>query len=177
LYKSNKMTASIIILTIIIIFSLFCLKTNSTIFFNLLPKCIFQFWRFFTYGFVHNSYSHLFSNVIIYSIGFLGLFQKFDNIQFLTFYFSSLMISSIPFILSNLNNKVSLSGCSGVTNSILYCFFASNPFTGYEIITYAIGILFFIHNIRISQKNKNISFSSHITGTIFGLSYYYLLLV
>jgi membrane associated rhomboid family serine protease len=75
------MTASIIILLITLIVSFFGLRSDLVKYLLCLwPNKFYQIWRPFTYSFVHNSSSHLFSNTFFYCIGFLGLFQKLNNI-------------------------------------------------------------------------------------------------
>jgi membrane associated rhomboid family serine protease len=129
------MISAICILFITLIVSHFSIKNEFfKFFFNFFPNRIYEFWRPFTYSFIHNDKEHIVSNSITYSIGFLGFFQKFDNWQFVKFYFLSAIFSVIPFVFLHRNNIFkSLSGNSGVTFSILYGFIAIDPFAAWGL--------------------------------------------
>lgn len=176
--KQTTMISAISILTITIFLSFLGFKSNLVKYsLCLWPNKFYQIWRLFTYSFVHNSYSHLVNNLIMYSIGFIGFFNKFTYTEFLVFYFSSGLISILPFILLNFSKKITLSGNSGVTFSIFYSFITYNSrhilfsFNGYNFQVYLIGIIFFILSLIVWKPNSNVSLLTHITGALFGIFY------
>jgi membrane associated rhomboid family serine protease len=171
------MITAIVLLIITLIISFFSFKNDRIFYMNLFPNRLYEIWRPFTYSFVHNNKEHLIFNVLFYCIGFLGFFQKFDNMEFLKFYFLSSIFSVIPFIFLNINNKFkSVSGNSGVTFSIFYGFIALDPFSkwgllGYGLPAYIFGIIYFLVSLKEATLNKNVSLISHISGILFGIIY------
>jgi membrane associated rhomboid family serine protease len=171
------MISATVILIITILISYLGIKIDLVKYSLFLCSNKFYIWRPFTYSFVHNSYSHLFNNLIMYSIGFFGFFSKFTSTDFLFFYFSSGLISILPFLLINFNKKITLSGNSGITFSIFYAFITSNSkhilfsFFGYNFPVYLIGIFFFILSLYVWKPNGNVSLLTHITGGLFGIFY------
>jgi membrane associated rhomboid family serine protease len=170
------MTAAIIILIVTLFVSFLSIKTDLNFFLNLWPNRIFDFWRPFTYSFVHNDINHLLSNSIFYCIGFLGFFQKFSNIDFIKFYFISAILSVIPYTIKNINNEVAtLSGNSAVVFSIFYGFIFVDPFAiwglfGYGLPAYTFGTLHLFLSLY-GTKNSKISVISHISGLVIGIIY------
>jgi len=172
------MIASIIILLITLIVSFFGLKSDIVKYsLCLWSHKIYQIWRPFTYGFVHNSLSHLIGNTFFYCIGFLGLFQKLSNIEFLKFYFLSAIISIIPeFFFKSKNEFTTVSGNSSIGFSIFFGTVAMDPnklwgLFGYDLPAYYFGIGYFILSLIEAKFNKKISLSPHILGAIFGITY------
>jgi membrane associated rhomboid family serine protease len=172
------MTASIIILLITLIVSFFGLRSDLVKYLLCLwSNKFYQIWRPFTYSFVHNSSSHLFSNTFFYCIGFLGLFQKLSNFEFLTFYFLSAIISIVPeFLFKSKNEFTTVSGNSAIGFSIFFGTVAMDPnklwgLFGYGLPAYYFGIGYFILSLIEAKFNKKISLSPHILGAIFGITY------
>jgi membrane associated rhomboid family serine protease len=172
------MISALCILLISIIASHFSIKNVLfTYSFNLWPNRKYEFWRPFTYSFIHLDKDHIIGNSVIYSIGFLGFFQKFDNWEFIKFYFLSAIFSVIPFILLNKNDIYkTLAGNSGVGFAILYGFIAIDPMaswglSGYGWLALVFGTIFLLLSIYVSLKNKRTSLISHLSGLAFGVIY------
>jgi membrane associated rhomboid family serine protease len=171
------MTASIIILSLTLTISFFGFRSDLIKYLLCLwPHKIYQIWRPFTYSFVHNSLSHLVGNTFFYCLGFLGLFQELSNVQFLQFYFLSVIISVVPTLLKKNEEFLTISGNSAFGFSIFFGMVAMDPHKiwglfGYGLPVYYFGIGYLILSLIEGKLNKKISLSSHIVGAIVGITY------
>ena len=140
------------------------------------PNKSIHIWRTFTYSFVHNSLSHLIGNTFFYCLGFLGLFQELSNVQFLQFYFLSVIISVVPTLLKTNEKFLTISGNSAFGFSIFFGMVAMDPHKiwglfGYGLPAYYFGIGYLILSLIEANLNKKISLSSQIVGAIVGITY------
>jgi len=172
------MESAITILVLTVLFSFFGFKSDLVKYsLCLWPNKSIQIWRPFTYSFVHNSLSHLIGNTFFYCLGFLGFFQELSNIQFLQFYFLSVIISVIPSLILKTNKEfLTISGNSAFGFSLFFGMVAMDPYKiwglfGYGLPAYYFGIGYLILSLIEANLNRKISLSSHILGAIIGITY------
>ena len=172
------MESAITILVLTVLFSFFGFKSDLVKYsLCLWPNKSIQIWRPFTYSFVHNSLSHLIGNTFFYCLGFLGFFQELSNIQFLQFYFLSVIISVIPSLILKTNEEfLTICGNSAFGFSLFFGMVAMGPhkiwgLLGYGLPAYYFGIGYLILSLIEANLNRKISLSSHILGAIIGITY------
>jgi len=172
------MESAITILVLTVLFSFFGFKSDLVKYsLCLWPNKSIQIWRPFTYSFVHNSLSHLIGNTFFYCLGFLGFFQELSNIQFLQFYFLSVIISVIPSLILKTNEEfLTICGNSAFGFSLFFGMVAMDPHEiwglfGYGLPAYYFGIGYLILSLIEANLNRKISLSSHILGAIIGITY------
>lgn len=164
------MTAAVVIFVITIIFSLAGLQyagIKATM--CQLSNRPLEIWRPFTYTFVHSSWSHFLGNSFFYSLGFLGFFQKFSNIEFLEFYFLTSFISALPYFFKT----SALIGNSAVINAILFGAVALSPFQNWTLLGFGLPAwsfgIFFIFLIYLSANDKRSALLAHNIGAVVGI--------
>lgn len=135
-----------------------------------------QVWRLFTHTFIHEDKGHLYSNVFFYCIGFFGFFQKFNEGEFLLFYFSSSLFSVIPLLFLYRSEKFYTAiGNSAVVQSIIYAFVFSDFYAKWVILgigvpVYVVGIINLLL-VLMQIKEQNVSHLSHLSGMVYGIIY------
>jgi len=170
-------TISLIILISLIFTSKSVSGSSSLFLLNLIPSRILQFWRLFTFTFVHSSWSHFFGNISLLLIGFLGFYQHFSNLEFFYFFIITSILSAIPFIVVNFSNSTkSLCGLSGFVFAVLYGFITINPLFNLNLYFFncpiwIFGLIHFTLEIIGSINKRNVSLLSHISGAIVGSLY------
>lgn len=171
-------TFGIILITSLI--SIICFK-KTRLFDDLVysPRRIIkckEYYRAFTYAFVHNNWLHLIFNMItLYSF---GSFMEITNPwYFLIIYFASMPLSLVyNFYKWRKSYSYEASGASGAICSLLFAFIISNPLaTLYLIIipipAWLFGLLFIGISLWLIKSGKlsNIGHDVHITGAIVGI--------
>ena len=144
-----------------------------------------EWYRFFTYGFVHADYMHLGINMwVLWMFGkgiiwyFTYFFEGMVNLYFLALYVPAMIISVIPSFLKNRNNVFYNSvGASGAVSAVVYAsiIIAPNSELYLFLIPFAIpawifGIVYLIYTIVMDKRgDSKIGHSAHLWGAIYGL--------
>ena len=185
------MSITIIIIAITSIVSLICF--NNTVYFDKLKFNAFdvkhsnQWYRFFTYGFVHAGYFHLFINMLVlYSFGeivevyFKMAFPVKSGLYFILLYCGGLILSIIPSFGKNKNNVFyNAVGASGAVAAIIFSSIILYPqgkifffFIPIGIPAPLFGVLYVAYEYYQSKNsNDNIGHDAHLWGAIFGVVY------
>ena len=177
-----------IIIGITLLFSILALSNEQ-----LMRKWIFnpylvnhqkQWYRFFSSGFIHADWMHLFVNMfVLYSFGqvvesYYGeVFQEKGGYYFVLLYLGGLLISSGPTYAKNKDNAWYNSlGASGAVSGILFAAILFNPwqkiyFWGIiGIPGILLGPLYLFYEWRSGQKGgDHINHDAHFWGAIFGV--------
>jgi len=184
-----SITLIIIIITCLISFTAF---SNDKVFDDLIfyPPAIAnqnQFYRFFTCGFIHADYAHLFFNMYsLYMFG--GLVENQFNFVFgsngkwlyLLMYLTSLFFCLLPTYNKNKNNYHYQSlGASGAVSAVVFAFIFLDPLQKlgpiglserFMIPGVVFGILYLVISSYLDKKGKgNINHSAHIWGALYGI--------
>jgi len=184
-----SITLIIIIITCLISITAF---SNDKVFDDLIfyPPAIAnqnQFYRFFTCGFIHADYAHLFFNMYsLYMFG--GLVETQFNFVFgsngkwlyLLMYLTSLFFCLLPTYNKNKNNYHYQSlGASGAVSAVVFAFIFLDPLQKlgpiglserFMIPGVVFGILYLVISSYLDKKGKgNINHSAHIWGALYGI--------
>ncbi|TSA25360.1 MAG: rhomboid family intramembrane serine protease [Bacteroidetes bacterium] len=144
-----------------------------------------QWYRFFTYGFLHAGWVHLGINMIVlYSFGVMVekayhyYFQSKYILYFLLLYMGALLLSVIPAFGKHKNDVFYSSvGASGAVSAIVFASIIIAPlqkiylfFIPIGIPAILFGILYLVYEYWMSRRAKdNIGHDAHLWGAIFGL--------
>ena len=146
-----------------------------------------EWYRFFTYGFIHTDWIHLLVNMmVLYSFGRItenrfGLY--FDNkssYYYVLLYISSLMISVVASYQKQKDNiYYNAVGASGAVSAVLFSSILLYPkgsimffFLPIPIPSPIFGILYLIYSAVMAKKAKdNIGHDAHFWGAVFGIAY------
>lgn len=146
-----------------------------------------QWYRFFTYGFLHAGWLHLFINMLVlYSFGTIVethlkfFFPVKYILYYLLLYIGGLLLSVIPAYGKNKNNVFYNSvGASGAIAAVLFASIILYPvgkvyffFIPVGIPAPVFGVLYIAYEYYMSKRAKdNIGHDAHLWGAIFGLIY------
>ncbi len=185
------MTITYIIIGLTVLISLLCLN-NAELFdklkFNAYDvKHSNQWYRFFTYGFLHAGWLHLFINMLVlYSFGVIvEAYLKFYFptkylLYYLLLYIGGLLLSIIPAYGKNKNDVFYNSvGASGAIAAVLFSSIILYPsgkifffFIPIGIPSPIFGVLYIAYEYYMSKRAKdNIGHDAHLWGAIFGVVY------
>lgn len=144
-----------------------------------------QWYRFFTYGFVHAGYLHLFINMfVLYSFGriveanFKFHFHEKALLYYFLLYIGGLLLSIIPAFGKHKNDVFyNAVGASGAVSAIVFSSILLYPLGKIFFFLIPIGIpapvfgiLYLIYEATMSRRAKdNIGHDAHFWGAIFGL--------
>jgi membrane associated rhomboid family serine protease len=144
-----------------------------------------QWYRFFSYGFLHANWVHLLINmVVLYSFGnlvehhFKGLFREKYILYYILLYLGGLLLSIIPAYGKHKNDVFyNAVGASGAVSSVIFAsiiIFPKAPisffFIPVEIPAWIFGILYIFYELYMSRKAKdNIGHDAHFWGAVYGL--------
>ncbi len=182
-----EITISIIAVTVIFSF----LGFNNQ---NLFNKCKFspydvkhsgQWYRFFTYGFLHVGWFHLIINMfVLFSFGrmvekaYSYYFGSKYILYFLLLYIGSLLLSVIPTLGKHKNDVFYSSvGASGAVSAIVFASIIIAPLQKIYIFFIPIGIpavifglIYIAYEYWMSRRAKdNIGHDAHLWGAIIGI--------
>lgn len=184
-----SITLIIIIITCLISLTAF---NNEKIFDDLIfyPPAISvqkQYYRFFTCGFIHANYGHLFFNMYaLYMFGgyveseFMDVFGAPGKWLYLLMYLSSLFFCLLPTYSKNKTNYNYRSlGASGAVSAVVFAFIFLEPMQRIGIIFIPVmipGFIFgFLYLIISSVMDKrgggSINHSAHIWGALYGIAF------
>jgi len=146
-----------------------------------------QVYRFFTYGFLHGGWLHLFINMLVlYSFGtIVETYLKFYFplkyiLYFLLLYTGGLILSIIPAYGKNKNDVFYNSvGASGAISAVLFASIILYPsgkifffFIPVGIPSPIFGVLYLAYEYYMSKKGgDNIGHDAHFWGAVFGVIY------
>jgi membrane associated rhomboid family serine protease len=144
-----------------------------------------QWYRFFTYGFLHAGWMHLFINMLVlYSFGGIveGYFKFFFPLKYILYYLllyiGGLLLSIIPAFGKNKNDVFyNAVGASGAIAAVLFSSIILYPtgkifffFIPIGIPSPIFGVLYVAYEYYMSKKAKdNIGHDAHLWGAIFGI--------
>jgi len=183
------MTITIIIISVTVLISV--LSLNKIELFDKLKfnaydvKHSNQWYRFFTYGFLHAGWVHLFINMLVlYSFGdiveayFKFYFPSKHILYYLLLYIGGLLLSIIPAYGKNKNDVFyNAVGASGAIAAVLFSSIILHPtgkifffFIPVGIPSPIFGVLYVAYEFYMSKKAKdNIGHDAHLWGAIFGI--------
>ena len=185
------MTITIIIIGLTVLISLLGLN-NAGLFdklkFNAYDvKHSNQWYRFFTYGFLHAGWLHLFINMLVlYSFGviveayFKSYFPAKFILYYLLLYIGGLLLSIIPAYAKNKNDVFyNAVGASGAIGAVLFSSIILYPggkifffFIPIGIPSPIFGVLYIAYEYYMSKRAKdNIGHDAHLWGAVFGVVY------
>jgi membrane associated rhomboid family serine protease len=146
-----------------------------------------QWYRFFTYGFVHADFIHLFVNMwVLYIFGeavefsFLFLFAKKGLLYFGLLYVGGLLFSTIYAYGKHRNNYLySAVGASGAVSSVVFAYIMMNPLADlrlfiipFDIPAFVFGLLYLIYSWFMAHRGKdNIGHDAHLFGALYGIAF------
>lgn len=181
------MILSIIIITVVI--SLVA-SNNSELFYRFkfnpfLIKQANQWYRFFTYGFLHAGTIHLIINMfVLYSFGsaVIEYYKYFFGIKgayyLIILYVGSLITCVLPAYGKHKNNpSYNAVGASGAVSAVVFTAIIFNPlgkiylfFIPIGIPSFIFGILYLVYSAYMSKKGRdNIGHDAHFWGAVFGI--------
>ena len=185
------MTITIIIILLTVLVSFLCLnriELFDKLKFNAYDvKHSNQWYRFFTYGFLHAGWLHLFINMLVlYSFGsIVETYLKFYFpekyiLYYLLLYIGGLILSIIPSYGKNKNDVFYNSvGASGAVSAVLFSSIILYPagkvslfFIPIGIPSPIFGVLYLAYEYYMSKRVKdNIGHDAHFWGAVFGVVY------
>ncbi|MGA2822356.1 MAG: rhomboid family intramembrane serine protease [Bacteroidales bacterium] len=144
-----------------------------------------QWYRFFSYGFLHANWVHLLINMVVfYSFGALVehyykvFFHEKYILYYLLLYSGGLLLSIIPAFGKHKNDVFyNAVGASGAVSSVVFASIIILPkapilffFLPFEIPAWIFGILYIIYEFYMSRRAKdNIGHDAHFWGAIYGV--------
>jgi membrane associated rhomboid family serine protease len=143
-----------------------------------------QWYRIFTYGFIHANWIHLFINMfVLWTFGelledaYVYLFDDKGHYMYLLLYLSSIMISTM-FDLKKYKEDYNYHavGASGATSAVVFAGILLFPMQSIYIFFIPIGvpafifaIVFLIYSMYMAKKNvDNIGHAAHFYGAVYG---------
>ncbi|PKP05305.1 MAG: rhomboid family intramembrane serine protease [Bacteroidetes bacterium HGW-Bacteroidetes-6] len=144
-----------------------------------------QWYRFFTYGFVHADFIHLFVNMwVLYIFGdaventLFFLFSQKGMLYFSLLYTGGLAFSTLYAFGKHRNNYTySAVGASGAVSSVVFAYIMMYPLAGlmifpfpFEIPAFVFGLLYIIYSWIMARRGKdNIGHDAHLFGALYGI--------
>lgn len=144
-----------------------------------------QWYRFFTYGFVHADFIHLFVNMwVLYIFGDVVesalqfYFPEKGLVFFVMLYVGGLAFSTLySYGRHRENYAYSAVGASGAVSSVVFAFILLNPMAGlfifpfpFEVPAWAFGLLYLVYSWYMAKQGKdNIGHDAHFFGALYGI--------
>jgi len=182
-----EITYGIILFTVIV--SVFCFTQEE--WFDRLKFNAFdvhhgkQWYRFFSYGFLHANWVHLLINMfVLYSFGrfvehyYRGLFHEKYLLYYILLYMGGLLLSIIPAFGKHKNDVFyNAVGASGAVSAVIFAAIVIQPkspisffFIPVEIPAWIFGIVYVGYELYMSKKaNDNIGHDAHFWGAVYGV--------
>lgn len=181
------MTLAIIIITVAI--SLFAFSNRevfSRMRFNpYLALHSRQYYRFFSYGFIHADFMHLAVNMLVlYSFGdvveqmYTALFGIKGYYFYALLYAGAIVLSVLPAFGKHKNNPYyNAVGASGAVSAVVFASILFVPtgkiylfFIPIGIPAFIFGILYLVYSVVMARRAKdNIGHDAHFWGAVFGI--------
>jgi len=146
-----------------------------------------QWYRFFTYGFLHAGYVHLFINMLVlYSFGLIveTMFKEYfpgkAGFYYIMLYIGGLILSIIPSFGKHKNDVFyNAVGASGAVSAVVFSSIILYPtgsiflfFIPVPIPAPVFGILYVAYEYYMAKRSRdNIGHDAHLWGAIFGVIY------
>jgi len=142
-----------------------------------------QYYRMFTYGFLHADWMHLIVNMLVFWSFGRVLIQYFNIIWsqlgiliFVLFYLSAIIVSSIYDVVKYRDNySYSAVGASGATSAVIFATMLFDPwnmiyFMGIiPIPSILFGVIYLVYSYIMGKKGMdNIGHNAHFWGAIYG---------
>lgn len=143
-----------------------------------------QFYRLFSYGFIHANWMHLAFNMItLYFFGdqvegtFKQTFPLFGGVFYIVFYVVAIAASSLHDLIKYKNQPYyNAVGASGAVSAVLFASILFNPnmklmfiFLPIPITAWIFGLLYLGYSVYMARKGTdNIGHNAHFWGAIFG---------
>lgn len=183
------MSITVIIIGITLITSVLAFQ-NAEIFGQLKFNAYFikehkQWWRFFTYAFIHADWMHLLINMyVLYSFGdivedtYFNLFSYKGLLYFILLYLGGLLFSTVfDFGKHKSDPYYNAVGASGAVSAVVFSSILIYPSGSiflfpipFPIPSWIFGILFLIYSAYMGKRSKdNIGHNAHLWGAIFGV--------
>ncbi len=147
-----------------------------------------QYYRFFSYGFIHADLVHVIFNLFtLYSFGErlerydftrFEIFGSHAKIFYLALYLSAIVVSVIPDYFKHKNNSSYRAlGASGAVSAVLFSCIILDPkleiypfFIPFPVPAYIFGFIFVALSAYLARKGtSNIGHGAHLSGAIYGL--------
>ena len=144
-----------------------------------------QWYRFFSYGFLHSGWVHLFINMLVlYSFGnqvehyYRGFFHEKYILYYLLLYMGGLLLSIIPAFGKHKNDVFyNAVGASGAVSAVIFASILIVPkapisffFIPVEIPAWIFGSIYLVYELYMSRKAKdNIGHDAHFWGAVYGV--------
>ncbi|RYD94797.1 MAG: rhomboid family intramembrane serine protease [Sphingobacteriales bacterium] len=145
-----------------------------------------QWFRFFSNGFIHADYFHLFFNMYaLYGFGrflessFLTLFPGYGRTLYVVLYFLALPVCLLPTYWRNRNNHYYRSlGASGAVSAVIFGSIMLIPTTRISLLFlpgipgFIFGPLYLLISSYLDRRGGgNVNHSAHIWGALFGVAF------
>ncbi|MCX6248571.1 MAG: rhomboid family intramembrane serine protease [Bacteroidetes bacterium] len=144
-----------------------------------------QWYRFFSYGFLHSGWVHLLINMfVLYSFGYLvehflrGYFREKYILYYILLYLGGLLLSIIPAYGKHKNDVFyNAVGASGAVSAVIFASIIILPqapisffLIPVEIPSWIFGLLYITYEFVMSRKSKdNIGHDAHFWGAVYGI--------
>ena len=147
-----------------------------------------QYYRFFSYGFIHLDIVHIMFNMLtLYSFGErlekytftqFDIFSTHAKIFYLVLYLTAIVVSVIPDYIKSKNDPAYRAlGASGAVSAIVFSCILLEPklsmgllFIPFRIPGYIFGFLYLAYSAYMAKRGgTNIGHATHISGAIYGL--------
>ncbi|HOZ79261.1 MAG TPA: rhomboid family intramembrane serine protease [Ferruginibacter sp.] len=141
------------------------------------------YYRFISYGFIHADYMHLFFNLFtLYSFGRMAEAVLFNQPQYIIFYLSALVASTIFDFVQNRNNSgYAALGASGAVSAVVFSTIIMSPWHK-NIVLFGIpalalpnivfAILYLVYCAYMAKRGgDNIGHNAHLWGSLYGFAF------
>ena len=146
-----------------------------------------QWYRFFSYAFIHASWTHLILNVyVLWAFGLIVIqffkmfFGNLANIYFLGLFIPAITVSTIFSFFKNRHNpSYNAVGASGAISAVVFSSIVLYPqgqmvfiFLPFMIPSWIFGGLYLIFTVVMARKQiDNIGHDAHLWGAFYGIAY------
>jgi len=137
-----------------------------------------EYYRFVSYGFIHADYIHLFFNMFtLYSFGRIVEATLFNKSQYIIFYITALVASTIfDFIKNRGNSRYGALGASGAVSAVVFATIIFDPwhsgvaiFAVLPLPNIVFAVLYLVYCAYMAKRGgDNIGHSAHMWGAIYG---------
>ena len=152
---------------------------------ELKSKCLFypygmnkpdQYYRFVSHGLIHADYIHLFFNMYtLYSFGKFAETIIFSKGEYITFYITAIIASSIFDFIKNRNNpNYAALGASGAVSAVIFAVIVLVPWEGkiFFLPPIIFAVLYLVYCAYMDKRGgDNIGHSAHLWGSLYGLAF------
>ncbi len=149
---------------------------NKALFYPYYMKEPKEYYRFISHGLIHADYMHLFFNMYtLYSFGQLAETYIFSRTEYVIFYITAIIASSIFDFLKNRNNRnYAALGASGAVSAVIFAVIILSPWTGKIFfmppVIFAVAYLAYCAYMD-KRGGDNIGHSAHLWGGLYGVAF------